>query len=283
VNSLLAATFYSDSLILLRFSLFSLIVSLSIFPSPCADLTVKARLQSGSVKYSSSLEGLRTIIREEGISGLYRGIAPKLYVPFSSAFLLVYKSWFNLLVCVIALNLWPPWVYQLRSSSRNSRWLSTIPTGCYPVPRQREDLRCYQEGTLSASSRHCQSKLTRFCSRRPLLELPSPSKFSVFRTLLINKYYSYPSQSRVTPRASQVMTSMKRDVNSGFLPPSTLALLFSFVTHFSTGVSTDPSEGKGDISRSLSLSFPYTWLFFTYLSTSQLNLHWFVLNQIPHW
>ncbi|GAA5852469.1 hypothetical protein JCM5353_005510 [Sporobolomyces roseus] len=51
-------------------------------------LTVKARLQSGSVKYSSSLEGLRTIIREEGISGLYRGIAPKLTQSVATAAIL---------------------------------------------------------------------------------------------------------------------------------------------------------------------------------------------------
>ena len=42
------------------------------------DLTVKARLQAGSKSYSSSLDGIQKIIKEEGISGLYRGIGPKL-------------------------------------------------------------------------------------------------------------------------------------------------------------------------------------------------------------
>jgi len=41
---------------------------------------VKSRLHAGSasaLKYKSSLDGLLTIIREEGIEGLYRGIGSK--------------------------------------------------------------------------------------------------------------------------------------------------------------------------------------------------------------
>lgn len=44
-------------------------------------LTVKARMQSQSVEgksYSSSLDGVRKIIKKEGVSGLYAGIGPKL-------------------------------------------------------------------------------------------------------------------------------------------------------------------------------------------------------------
>lgn len=41
---------------------------------------VKSRLQAGSasaLKYKSSLDGLLTILKEEGVEGLYRGIGSK--------------------------------------------------------------------------------------------------------------------------------------------------------------------------------------------------------------
>ena len=42
---------------------------------------VKSRLQAGqarAMRYKSSLDGLLTIIREEGIEGLYKGVGSKL-------------------------------------------------------------------------------------------------------------------------------------------------------------------------------------------------------------
>ena len=42
---------------------------------------MKSRLQAGSataLKYKSSLDGLLTIVKEEGIGGLYKGIGSKL-------------------------------------------------------------------------------------------------------------------------------------------------------------------------------------------------------------
>jgi hypothetical protein len=42
-------------------------------------------MQAGNAEgksYTSSLDGVRKIVRQEGISGLYRGIAPKLCVTF---------------------------------------------------------------------------------------------------------------------------------------------------------------------------------------------------------
>lgn len=44
-------------------------------------IVVKSRLQAGSanaLKYKSSLDGLLTILKEEGIEGLYRGIGSKM-------------------------------------------------------------------------------------------------------------------------------------------------------------------------------------------------------------
>jgi len=44
-------------------------------------IVVKSRLQAGSanaLKYKSSLDGLLTIIREEGVEGLYKGVGNKL-------------------------------------------------------------------------------------------------------------------------------------------------------------------------------------------------------------
>ncbi len=45
------------------------------------DSVVKSRMQAGSataLRYKSSLDGLLTIIREEGVEGLYKGIGSKL-------------------------------------------------------------------------------------------------------------------------------------------------------------------------------------------------------------
>lgn len=45
------------------------------------DSVVKSRLQAGSAnasKYKSSLDGLLTILREEGFGGLYKGVGSKL-------------------------------------------------------------------------------------------------------------------------------------------------------------------------------------------------------------
>jgi adenine nucleotide transporter 17 len=42
---------------------------------------VKSRLQAGNataLKYKSSLDGLLTILREEGVEGLYKGVFSKL-------------------------------------------------------------------------------------------------------------------------------------------------------------------------------------------------------------
>lgn len=39
---------------------------------------MKSRLQAGNLKYKSSLDGLMTIIKEEGIEGLYKGIGSKI-------------------------------------------------------------------------------------------------------------------------------------------------------------------------------------------------------------
>jgi adenine nucleotide transporter 17 len=39
---------------------------------------VKSRLQAGNTKYKSSLDGLFTIIKEEGVEGLYKGIGSKI-------------------------------------------------------------------------------------------------------------------------------------------------------------------------------------------------------------
>lgn len=41
-------------------------------------IVVKSRLQAGNLKYKSSLDGLMTIIKEEGIEGLYKGIGSKI-------------------------------------------------------------------------------------------------------------------------------------------------------------------------------------------------------------
>ncbi|KAK4052072.1 hypothetical protein OIV83_002366 [Microbotryomycetes sp. JL201] len=54
-------------------------------------LTVKARMQAGHAEgrsYSSSLDGLRKIIKKEGVSGLYRGIGPKLTQSVATAAIL---------------------------------------------------------------------------------------------------------------------------------------------------------------------------------------------------
>ena len=42
------------------------------------DSVIKSRLQAGSNKYKSSLDGLLTILREEGFLSLYKGINSKI-------------------------------------------------------------------------------------------------------------------------------------------------------------------------------------------------------------
>ncbi|KAJ3980003.1 hypothetical protein F5890DRAFT_793695 [Lentinula detonsa] len=39
---------------------------------------VKVRLQAGATKYRSSINALATILREEGLEGLYKGMSSKL-------------------------------------------------------------------------------------------------------------------------------------------------------------------------------------------------------------
>jgi len=39
---------------------------------------VKSRLQAGHVKYKSALGGILSIIKNEGVSGLYKGVENKL-------------------------------------------------------------------------------------------------------------------------------------------------------------------------------------------------------------
>ncbi|OBZ70093.1 Peroxisomal nicotinamide adenine dinucleotide carrier [Grifola frondosa] len=41
-------------------------------------IVVKSRLQAGSLKYKSSVDGILTILKEEGIEGLYKGVGSKL-------------------------------------------------------------------------------------------------------------------------------------------------------------------------------------------------------------
>lgn len=53
------------------------------------DLTVKARMQAGGKdRYKSSLDGVQRIIADDGISGLYRGIGPKLTQSVATAAIL---------------------------------------------------------------------------------------------------------------------------------------------------------------------------------------------------
>lgn len=54
-------------------------------------LTVKARMQAGQAEgrsYTSSLDGLRKIIKRDGVAGLYRGIGPKLTQSVATAAIL---------------------------------------------------------------------------------------------------------------------------------------------------------------------------------------------------
>lgn len=61
-------------------------------------LSIKSRLQAGKQKYNGSLDALNTIIAEEGIGALYRGIAPKLVQSMlTAAFLFASKERFYLL------------------------------------------------------------------------------------------------------------------------------------------------------------------------------------------
>jgi adenine nucleotide transporter 17 len=52
---------------------------------------IKARLQAGQDKakrYTSAIHGLRTIVEEEGVNGLYKGISSKLLQSVLTAALL---------------------------------------------------------------------------------------------------------------------------------------------------------------------------------------------------
>ena len=61
-------------------------------------VSLKIRLQAGKQKYNGSLDALNTIISEEGIGALYRGIAPKLIQSMlTAAFLFASKERFYLL------------------------------------------------------------------------------------------------------------------------------------------------------------------------------------------
>ncbi|SCV72417.1 BQ2448_3954 [Microbotryum intermedium] len=54
-------------------------------------LTVKARMQAGHAEgrsYTSSLDGLRKIIKKDGVAGLYQGVAPKLIQSVTTAAIL---------------------------------------------------------------------------------------------------------------------------------------------------------------------------------------------------
>jgi len=68
---------------------------------------VKSRLHASTHQYSSSLGALTEIIRTEGISGLYKGIAPKLMQSVSTAaFLFVFqRRVFELVKLVLKLQL----------------------------------------------------------------------------------------------------------------------------------------------------------------------------------
>ena len=46
--------------------------------TPLPPSVVKSRLQAGHAFYKSSLDGLLTILREEGVAGLYKGVGSKL-------------------------------------------------------------------------------------------------------------------------------------------------------------------------------------------------------------
>lgn len=55
--------------------------NVQLFMATAGDSVVKSRMQAGSataLRYKSSLDGLLTIIREEGVEGLYKGIGSKL-------------------------------------------------------------------------------------------------------------------------------------------------------------------------------------------------------------
>ncbi|ESK95973.1 peroxisomal membrane protein pmp47b [Moniliophthora roreri MCA 2997] len=55
-------------------ALSKLVATLTTYPY----IVVKSRLQAGHVKYKSSMDGLNTIIREEGLGGLWKGAGSKL-------------------------------------------------------------------------------------------------------------------------------------------------------------------------------------------------------------
>jgi Mitochondrial carrier protein len=58
--------------------LFLLLFFFTIKLSGYGNSVVKSRLQAGALKYKSSLDGLLTILREEGVEGLYKGIGSKI-------------------------------------------------------------------------------------------------------------------------------------------------------------------------------------------------------------
>lgn len=79
---------------------------------------MKSRLQAGSAsaqRYKSALDGILTIIREEGVEGLYKGVASKLMQSVLTAAILfagqrrIYEvvkkvCWFERNGCVVVLH-----------------------------------------------------------------------------------------------------------------------------------------------------------------------------------
>ncbi|KAK7049544.1 hypothetical protein VNI00_005575 [Paramarasmius palmivorus] len=71
---LVAAVVLSDFDFFILGAISKLVATLTTYPY----IVVKSRLQAGHVKYKSSVDGLKTIIKEEGFGGLYKGAGSKL-------------------------------------------------------------------------------------------------------------------------------------------------------------------------------------------------------------
>ncbi|KAF9259489.1 mitochondrial carrier [Marasmius fiardii PR-910] len=75
-----AGTVASAAIVLSDFDFFvlgaisKLVATLTTYPY----IVVKSRLQAGSTRYKSSIDGLGTIVREEGVQGLWKGAGSKL-------------------------------------------------------------------------------------------------------------------------------------------------------------------------------------------------------------